>query len=219
MSVEEIIGWIPIFIAFITAYPISMLEYGHRKFRKNYLLLFVISLPFHLYGFLHGLLAVLIYWVLSEKHLLATGEVAFVLNPLLVGLGIKGITNLNFYNIVSAKGKEEKMEITPLGPKLIMDSIEKYSETLIEDNHDKYLDMQIHQSLKNPLQQIPTATLLKEMPKFLPHSLERVVQVAFMDEVKESIATHKGDLHFAMRLFVSQYGLSRYKMFVKGFRK
>ncbi|MBL6446592.1 hypothetical protein JMN32_09740 [Fulvivirga sp. 29W222] len=208
--------YLPYLFTFIAAYPISMLEYGHRKFRKNYLLLFKISFPFHLYGIAHGLLATFIYWVLFKKNLLPGGEVAAILNPLTIGLGIKGITNLNFYNIVSSKGKEpsdDKVQIIPVGPKLVMDSIEKYCETLIEDNHDHYLDAYIHKSIE-ALRQIPPATISQEIQKYLPHSLPKIVRETFMEEVKQNIGDNNGDLYFAMRLFANQYGLNRYKKFV-----
>lgn len=218
MSLENFLLYLPLITVFVIAYPISMLEYGYRKFQSNYPLLFRISLPFHVYGFAHGVLAVFVYWVLWMKGFLPEGEVAAVLNPLGVGLGIKGITNLNFYSIVSTQGasteKKTDAPMTPVGPKLIMDSIEKYSEAFIENSHDQYLDSYIHKSIDNCLKTLPSEKIITELIKHLPHSTKKIIRQAFKDEVEQSIRDSEGDLYFAMRLFVSQYGLSRYKRFI-----
>lgn len=196
-----------------------MLEYGHRKFRTNYLLLFKISFPFHLYGIAHGILAAFIYWILDAKGFLPSGKVADVLNPITIGLGIKGLTNLNFYNIVSSHNKtdsasEDRIQMTPVGSKLIMDSIEKYCENLIENSHDHYLDAYIHKSIYTTLQKRHSEVIIKTIAKHLPYSTKKIIRIAFIKEVEQSILDGDGDMYFAMRLFVNQYGLSRFKRFV-----
>lgn len=212
---EDSLLVVSLLAVFLIAYPISMLEYGYRKFPNNYFLLFKVSLPFHVFGLSHGILGAVIYWVLWQKGMLSEGEVASFLNPICIGLGIKGITNLNFYSLVSnPKEKENQAGVTPIGPKLIMDSIEMYCQSFVEDSHDRYLDFYIQKSIQTHLIHLPTDIIISELIKYLPHSTKAIIRNAFKQEVEKSVKENGDDLYFAMRLFVSQYGLSRFKRFI-----
>ncbi|WP_162556036.1 hypothetical protein [Reichenbachiella versicolor] len=154
---------------------------------------------------------------MKTNHVLPTGQVASVLSPISIGLGIKGLTNLNFYSISSKPSSKsssnEDIQFIPVGPKLIIDALERYCETLIENSHDQYIDKHVYRSI-DIIKTVDKGIILQHMQRCLPHKLKKIQRMAFMQEIEQTLKENNFDLYYGMRLFVNQYGLHRYKRLI-----
>lgn len=188
---------------FILSFLVSSLEYSHNHFQVNKRLLFFSNQFFLIHGIIYGLLSCFIMYITKLNLITESSNhfhVFFI--AFTVGLGIKGFTNISFY-----EKKNDKDNIINYGPKQAFIKLEKYLFPMIEERHDLAVKGYIQKNsidTKDYSFEMIKEALLKFIP--LKHKKDgEYLKKTFLQLIPE------WDLFDIQEYYIEIYGICRYK--------
>lgn len=194
-------------ICLVLSFFISTQEFAHNYLQINKSLLYSKNFYFNLYGFVHGLISCAMLWFIIYKGIInGSDNISVILTSIGIGLGIKGFTNISFFD-----KKIDDTNTIHYGPKDITQKLEKYLKPVIIRRHDMAIK-EIIQNRKTYLSAFDEADIKGALVKYLPldekkggeyvrESYIRLVPEWGLFEVQES--------------YIEKYGISRYKTAIK----
>ena len=205
---QDLIAYI---ICFIIAFLIPTIQYGQDKFQQEFWILFYGSVSFYIYGLLHALLAILTFYFLLPTQLLnISSPLKEYILAFAIGFCLKGFLDISFIDIPASENKEKYS----IGPKLIVDFVEKIFQPRINNEYDICMIKMIQKELNKALSSINLINLVEGLKQHMPIKSTNAQRISFQID-----ATSQNDKEQAIRLCINQFGFRLYKLYLKSLHK
>lgn len=155
-------------ICFAFSYFISSFEFAQNNYPKNKKLLYRKNIYFNVYGICHGIVStVLLCYLLDKKVIDDTNTWGVIFTAIGIGLGINGLTSISFFD----KKLNDTTNLS-IGPKELIDRIERYLIPEVKEKHDVAIKSYIKSKSKH-VDKYEKEEIIKAFMEFIPFDKKR----------------------------------------------